>query len=200
MPHEGCFTDNERMDALSTDTERTHEVQIATDQSGNEYDQLTRTPCANLLQSTTGRQNCQLKATLICGKCHLVAVSTKQGNIFYCAFRNAIIIFQHVQYCSKDCQLGHWPTHKVDCNSQMAKQAWEPRWTQENREPAFVGSGPSWQPHGALKFLWGNMQAFDILNLSKNEGSEHQGNLSVCFAGKLRHYLLRPRLNARSIS
>ena len=37
---------------------------------------------------------------------------------------------------------------------------------------------------GHLRYLWGNVPAFDVLNLPKNEGADFDRDLDVCFAGE----------------
>ncbi len=37
---------------------------------------------------------------------------------------------------------------------------------------------------GHLRYLWGNVPAFDVLNLPNNEGADYGQDLNVCFAGK----------------
>lgn len=37
---------------------------------------------------------------------------------------------------------------------------------------------------GHLRYLWGNVPAFDILNLPKNEGANSDRELRLCFAGE----------------
>ena len=50
--------------------------------------------------------------------------------------------------------------------------------------PAFIGnSGPSQQPFGGKKYLWGNMPAVDMLGLTNNEGGEYVEDLHLLFAG-----------------
>lgn len=36
---------------------------------------------------------------------------------------------------------------------------------------------------GGKKFLWGNIPAFDVLQLGSNEGDDYGGQLSLLFAG-----------------
>ncbi|KAL8703599.1 MAG: hypothetical protein Q9201_003224 [Fulgogasparrea decipioides] len=49
--------------------------------------------------------------------------------------------------------------------------------------------GPILQPFGDLNYLWGNIPAFDALNIDQNEGVAYGGNLNLCFAasGDLRN-------------
>lgn len=36
---------------------------------------------------------------------------------------------------------------------------------------------------GGTKYLWGNVPAFDIINLGSNEGEKYTGDLRLLFAG-----------------
>lgn len=64
----------------------------------------------------------------------------------------------------------------------MSKETWKPDWALENRKPAFIGQGLGVQ-FGGKKYLWGNIPAFDILQLGVNEGDEYRGQLHLLFAG-----------------
>jgi hypothetical protein len=57
-----------------------------------------------------------------------------------------------------------------------------PAWEVEKRAPAFVG-GAYMARFGGKKYFWGNMPAFDLLNLKSNEGEAYNGDLSLLFAG-----------------
>ena len=90
------------------------------------------------------------------------------------------------QYCSRKCQLEHWQWHKVDCKSPLKKTDWKPSWEVEKRKPTFLsGIEPmtSQLSHGQRKYLWGNVPAFDILNLENNEGVGHPDDVRLLFAG-----------------
>lgn len=95
-----------------------------------------------------------------------------------------------LQYCGKKCQVAHWPEHKKDCQSDLMKETWQPAWEREGREPAFLGPtlpGMLGQvKFGSLarsKYLWGNMPAFDLVQLKTNEGADYDKPLSLLFAG-----------------
>ena len=85
-------------------------------------------------------------------------------------------------YCGRECQLEDWPQHKLVCKSRLAKQTWQPGWVAEGRPPAFVG-GPPVTTFGAKKYLWGNVPAYDIIQLSANEGKAYSQDLRLLFAG-----------------
>lgn len=40
-------------------------------------------------------------------------------------------------------------------------------------------------PFGGKKFFWGNVPAFDIVDLANNEGKDFAGSLRLLFAGKM---------------
>lgn len=98
-----------------------------------------------------------------------------------------------VQYCSKDCQVVHWKTHKKDCKSPFMKKSWRPQWDVEKRRPAFIrgnddpASAEPWVTmvqHGRKKYLWGNVPAIDITQSCKNEEKDLPDQLNLLFAGK----------------
>ncbi|KAM0347333.1 hypothetical protein ACHAPU_004852 [Fusarium lateritium] len=93
-----------------------------------------------------------------------------------------------VVYCGPDCQKAHWPVHKAHCKSALSKATWAPDWVPQNRTPAFITGGIG-VTFGGKKFLWGNVPALDVLQLSSNEGDHYQGQLSLLFAasGDLRN-------------
>ncbi|KAF2174400.1 hypothetical protein K469DRAFT_756748 [Zopfia rhizophila CBS 207.26] len=117
--------------------------------------------CAN---RHAGQQGCQLEGKFTCKACLLVS------------------------YCGPICQKAHWVYHKRDCKSPLLKSTWQPGWELERRTPAFVG-GRGLIPFGGQKFLWGNMPAFDLVNLSSNEGMDYNGHLKLLFgaSGDLRN-------------
>lgn len=119
-----------------------------------------RVPCANIKQVNEASVNCGNYANLQCGKCHLV------------------------HYCDRSCQISHWPQHKLDCNSGLRKVDWKPTWEREGRNPSFVGDGAPFVTFGHVRYLWGNVPAFDVFNLPQNEGAAYDRDLNICFAGE----------------
>lgn len=98
-----------------------------------------------------------------------------------------------VQYCSRDCQVAHWQTHKKDCKSPFMKKSWRPQWDVEKRRPTFIrdnddpalGDQPvTMLQHGRKKYLWGNVPAIDIIQSCQNEGKDLPEQLKLLFAGK----------------
>ncbi|CAO2649727.1 Nn.00g010190.m01.CDS01 [Neocucurbitaria sp. VM-36] len=90
------------------------------------------------------------------------------------AKRFACSICRLVQYCSKDCQAAHWPTHRKDtCKHELMSKDWMPDYAKEQRLPTFAdGSESGMNIFGPLKYLWGQEPALDLMNLAKNEGLE----------------------------
>ena len=86
------------------------------------------------------------------------------------------------QYCSKECQKGHWRVHNDDCKAPLRTEAFLPNFCYEARVPVdyiFPGAEQLNTPH-----LWSTSPAMDVLNLQSNEGERFNGNLFVLFAGK----------------
>ncbi|EED14356.1 conserved hypothetical protein [Talaromyces stipitatus ATCC 10500] len=83
-----------------------------------------------------------------------------------------------LQYCGPICQKSHWSHHKIECKSALGKETWQPAWVLEKRTPAFIGTGIG-ETFGATKYLWGNVPAFDVLELGSNEGEEYEGDLRI---------------------
>ncbi|KAL2293460.1 hypothetical protein FJTKL_05361 [Diaporthe vaccinii] len=98
---------------------------------------------------------------------------------------------QLLTYCGPECQRSHWTIHKIDCKSFLGKSTWQPDWVLQNRLPAFVGDGPLQVAFGGRKYLWGNVPAFDILQLVANEGEAYDRPLRLLFAasGDLRNVI-----------
>ncbi|KAJ5540228.1 hypothetical protein N7513_008560 [Penicillium frequentans] len=91
-------------------------------------------------------------------------------------------------YCGAECQKSHWPEHKVECKSNLAREDWQPSWMLEERAPEFVDNSGG-ELFGGQKYLWGNVPAYDVLKLGSNEGEGYAKNLNVLFAaaGDLRN-------------
>lgn len=131
---------------------------------------LERLPCANV--KAEENWGCRNDGKLTCGECHLVS------------------------YCSKECQRTHWRVHKRDCKDPIRSPTWQPAWIREMRDPTYVTSSTEWKiPQKEAQFalglhIWGNIPAFDTLNLPKNEGaSGNLPNLSLAYvaSGDLRN-------------
>ncbi|PBK64333.1 hypothetical protein ARMSODRAFT_918507, partial [Armillaria solidipes] len=136
---------------------------------------LGRLSCAN--QSTSKSQFCLKDGTMSCSGCFLV------------------------RYCSKECQLKHWGSHKYDCRNILRSPSWSPAWVREKRTPKFVDkdsdSAPPGMPQGVPSIfgmgliLWGNISAIDIINAIDSEGMADIRNrdLSLAFvaSGDLRN-------------
>lgn len=123
---------------------------------------LERLPCANV--KAEENWGCRNDGKLTCGECHLVS------------------------YCSKECQRTHWRVHKRDCKDPIRSPTWQPAWIREMRDPTYVTSSTEWKiPQKEAQFalglhIWGNIPAFDTLNLPKNEGaSGNLPNLSLAY-------------------
>ena len=88
-----------------------------------------------------------------------------------------------MQYCGRECQNQHWAKHKLDCNHPLRSSSWQPTWYAEARKPAWLGDDVDLATFGHLKYLVGNVPAYDVLNFEENEGSECEKDLAVLFAG-----------------
>ncbi|KAK0445948.1 hypothetical protein EV421DRAFT_1734578 [Armillaria borealis] len=113
---------------------------------------LIRLGCAN--QSVSKSSFCPKDATNTCSGCRLV------------------------RYCSKECQVMHWTSHKHDCKNQLNSKSWSPVWLRERRIPKFIHidsdkdtSRPGQSLFGMDMSLWGSMEAIDIINAENNEVS-----------------------------
>ncbi|KAH9908637.1 hypothetical protein F4778DRAFT_776922 [Xylariomycetidae sp. FL2044] len=89
-----------------------------------------------------------------------------------------------VAYCSKNCQVSHWPIHRRDCRGSFMKKTWEPSWITQHRRPAFLSSDHDSQQvaFGTRKYLWGNVPGIDLIRLDQNEGVTFQGPIRVLLA------------------
>ncbi|KAF7188355.1 Zinc finger MYND domain-containing protein 10 [Pseudocercospora fuligena] len=107
--------------------------------------------------------SCGSHGTQVCGGCRLVL------------------------YCSGECQKAHWQEHKKYCKSPLIKSDWQPEWIRENRVPTFVvpNDEAGQEPFGGKKFFWGNVPAFDMVDLANHESKDFAGNLRLLFAGKM---------------
>ncbi|KAF4990604.1 hypothetical protein FGRMN_8363 [Fusarium graminum] len=115
------------------------------------------------------------------------ADGTNCGNVGKSGCKNCRLVV----YCGPDCQKAHWPIHKVHCKSALSKATWTPNWALEDRTPAFIRGGIG-VAFGGKKFLWGNVPALDIVQLSSNEGDDYHGQLGLLFAasGDLRNLVM----------
>ncbi|KAI1761376.1 hypothetical protein GGR53DRAFT_469374 [Hypoxylon sp. FL1150] len=95
------------------------------------------------------------------------------------ACKNCLLVL----YCGSDCQRGHWESHRSDCRKNpLLKPDWRPRWEVEHRVPTFIG-GPRYQAYNhQRKYPWGNVPAFDLVNLASNEGVHYSKGLDLLFA------------------
>ncbi|KAI0890391.1 uncharacterized protein GGS22DRAFT_183737 [Annulohypoxylon maeteangense] len=116
-----------------------------------------------------------LDGSLICANSGHDGSTCTQAGKFECNYCHL--------YCGKNCQKAHWKTHIRDCRKNpLLDPNWRPAWETENREPAFMG-GPRLQHFNfKKKYPWGNMPAFDVLNLAGNEGANYNRDLNLLFA------------------
>ncbi|KAG8628190.1 hypothetical protein KVT40_004063 [Elsinoe batatas] len=104
---------------------------------------------------------CPYDATKVCSHCRLVA------------------------YCSSACQRQSWNSHKRICKSDLSLPFWLPDWARERRPPTFLGQDEHdihLMTDLLSKYVWGNVPALDIVQLSSNEGIDYSGDLAVLFA------------------
>jgi len=111
--------------------------------------------CSN---HSSGHEGCKRIASKTCANCQLLA------------------------YCSRECQLAHWPIHKKECRGLLASDHWRPKWAIEERLPAFI-SGQARSPLQSIPrlssiYLWGNTPAYDLLSLWTIRHLHHKDRLS----------------------
>ncbi|KAF8993752.1 hypothetical protein BDQ17DRAFT_1252430 [Cyathus striatus] len=94
------------------------------------------------------------------------------------------------KYCSGRCQRQHWTKHKLDCEHAYFDDNWKPSWVIEGRKPSFflpaatVTPTPTSAPVSMTSHtrLWGDVPAYDILQLNHNEGlNSERSDFKVCF-------------------
>ncbi|KAF4538213.1 uncharacterized protein LTHEOB_10983 [Lasiodiplodia theobromae] len=122
-------------------------------------------PCANTSDATG--QPCGKAGVKTCSNCFLVS------------------------YCSNKCQKRHLKKHKIDCKAELIKPTWDPLLGKEEYEPNSIPiDEPIWTQTAKLdangkpliKYLWGNMPAFDVLKLDRNEGANYDRDINLLFA------------------
>lgn len=88
-------------------------------------------------------------------------------------------------YCDKKCQLNHRNEHKVDCKNSTDKI----RLLAGKLDNYFFANEARYL---SIHYYWGNMPAYDYLNLSENEGIYYASdlNVSVLGVGDLRNVVL----------
>lgn len=87
-----------------------------------------------------------------------------------------------VTYCGTECQKAHWAIHKSDCRCPLSKDDWQLSWVVQNRSPAFTGNSDGLVAFGGKKYFWGNVPAYDVVKLERNEAAMYQGKLQLLFA------------------
>lgn len=127
------------------------------------------------------------------GHWHLCELPTSAGKLLTLVSLKCYLATypNKIQYCTKECQKADWTSHKATCTSAIMKDSWQPTWHSEGRQPAFIG-GETFATFGALKYLWGNMPALDIMG-SPSEADEinSKQDLALFFAasGDLRNVI-----------
>ena len=124
---------------------------------------------------------CTSEGSFACKNCKLVAVSLTHPI-------SQSPILTPTKYCGAACQKLHWPSHKIECRSPLNKSSWVPEWDRTNRAPIWASAEASRNPHnpfGSTKYLWGNVPAIDVVQMSQNEGEKYDRDLNLLFAGKL---------------
>ncbi|KAI1139367.1 hypothetical protein F5Y05DRAFT_424995 [Hypoxylon sp. FL0543] len=120
--------------------------------------------------SNVATQRLVLNSTLPCANHSDNAAPCNKAGDFACG--NCLL----VAYCSKTCQIAHWPIHRVDCKSPLMKSDWEPAHFPQQRTPGFLDDD---LPETPNIYLWGDVPAMDVIRLDNNEGRDFQapGNL-----------------------
>ncbi|KAJ7582366.1 hypothetical protein C8J56DRAFT_1100805 [Mycena floridula] len=109
--------------------------------------------CANYEVST--RRFCGKDSTKQCSACKLVG------------------------YCSEEwppqAQQEHWRLDKRDCKGSLQVDGWPPSWMVDRREPRFISNDFDRVSFGMgmIFKLLRNIAAYDVLNLSRNEGFDN---------------------------
>jgi len=70
----------------------------------------------------------------------------------------------------------------------LRKLSWKPEWDRTDKEPTWATGEASrnvHNPFGSNKYLWGNVPAIDVLQLSLNEGERYDRDIKLLFAGEL---------------
>ncbi|KAI0108740.1 hypothetical protein F4776DRAFT_643594 [Hypoxylon sp. NC0597] len=119
-------------------------------------------------------QRLVLDSNLPCANNCDAATSCKKAGAFGCAGCRL------TAYCSKECQVAHWPIHRKDCNSPLQKSTWEPSYFAQRRTPGFLMDLPLFV--GGRIYLWGDVPAIDVIRFGKNEGEDFRGSLDILFA------------------
>ncbi|KAF7552086.1 hypothetical protein G7046_g7521 [Stylonectria norvegica] len=86
----------------------------------------------------------------------------------------------NARFACKNCLLVQVSHDQNIWASPLMKTTWQPSWETESRVPAFVTNDDRLLER--RKYLWGNVPALDILNLSRNEGEGYDKDLSLLFA------------------
>ncbi|KAK2829922.1 hypothetical protein FQN49_007126 [Arthroderma sp. PD_2] len=120
----------------------------------------------------------------ICANWEPKSTGCKKGGTYTC--KGCLLVI----YCSPICQKSHWSRHKSECRTPLSEETWQPAWVLKNRTPSFIGTGVG-EHFGTNKYLWGNIPAFDVLQLGLNEGDTYGEGLRILFAasGDLRNVI-----------
>ncbi|KAJ7580087.1 hypothetical protein C8J56DRAFT_1169352 [Mycena floridula] len=70
-------------------------------------------------------------------------------------------------------QQEHWQLHKKDCKGSSQADGWKPSWMVDHREPMFISNDLDHISFGMGMILFRNIAAYDVLNLSRNEGFDN---------------------------